>query len=492
MKKRLFMLLILCFTISMCPIFTVSATENEDATDIATPDTDIATPDAENAPNHPPEISAGSAVIMDAKTGIILYSKNMIKREYPASVTKVLTALVALEKGETDLEQRISFYHDSVHSLPYDSSNIAMNVGDTLSFRDAFYGILLASANEVSNAIAEHFGGSIDNFVSMMNDRAKELGAVNSQFANPHGLHHPGHYTCAYDMALFMREAIKHPFFKQVISTYDYEIPPTEKQPLERPLHNTNKMIVPVHTYYYPDVVGGKTGYTDQARHTLVTYAVKNDIELIVAVLYEPAGHQYIDTAALLDYGFSNYHFTSLLVPGGYTGFLNVIQSDPADLNGINKLNVYTVNGIDGLFPSRVNSETVTLNPEAFPDLEPPITKGTKVGTLKVLFEDIELGSVDLFAAESVHPVQILHSPAAESLPPPQEFPEEADVLSGDADKPRLRGNTFLITIMYISTTTVILIFGYSLIAFFIKKARNRRKDGLPAETYNNTAAPRE
>ncbi|MDR3240479.1 MAG: D-alanyl-D-alanine carboxypeptidase, partial [Clostridiales bacterium] len=243
--------------------------------------------------NLDPEVNAESAILMDADTGVILYEKNKTHKTFPASITKIMTALLTLESAGNSLSDRVAFSHDAVFSLPSGSSNIAMNEGDTLSVEESLYGLLLASANEVANALAEHIGGAQEDFAVLMNQKAQDLGAVNTHFVNPSGLHDDEHYTCAYDMALFLREALKDPEFNAIIAMKHYDLPPTEKQPLSRPLNNTNKLIQPGGAFFNENVIGGKTGFTDQAQHTLATYAEKDGVRLITVVLHNEGNDHY-------------------------------------------------------------------------------------------------------------------------------------------------------------------------------------------------------
>ncbi len=203
----------------------------------------------------PPEIISGAATLMDADTGIVLFEQAKDEENYPASITKIMTALITLEQCE-DLDERITFSRQAVFSLPRDASHIAMDEGETLTIRDALYGLLLASANEVANALAEHIAGSVEDFAELMNKRAATLGAINTHFKNPSGLFDAEHVTTAHDMALIMREAVRHDAFNEIIATRRYDIPPTERQPESRPLLNSNSLIQPGR-FFNDDVVGG-------------------------------------------------------------------------------------------------------------------------------------------------------------------------------------------------------------------------------------------
>ncbi len=252
-------------------------------------------------------VDAPSAVLIDARTGIVVYDKSMNQRCFPASVTKIMTALLLLEKSGENLTDRISFSNKAVFSVPVGSSHIAMNEGDSITVKDALYGLMLPSANDVANGIAEYVSGDMNSFAKAMTERAKALGANNTNFTNAHGFHENNHYSTAYDMALIMKEAIKFPEFLQAISTTYYEIPPTEKQPMPRQFYNSNKMIFPNSPFFNEYVVGGKTGFTNEAKHTLATYARKDGIDLIAVVMFDEKNAPYTDTTALLESGFKAF-----------------------------------------------------------------------------------------------------------------------------------------------------------------------------------------
>ena len=256
----------------------------------------------------PPAVEAESAILMDADTGVILYEKNIHTRQYPASITKIMTALLAQEN--CDMDEVITFSHTAVYTVERGSSNIGIDENETLTMEDALYALLLASANEVANGIAEHISGSVDAFAELMNDRAKELGCEDTHFINPHGLPNDNHYTSAYDMALIARAFFSYENLSTISGTAFYHINATATQPDEIDLGNHNKMLPGTNRgsgYYYEGLVGGKTGYTDMARQTLVTCAERDGVRLICVVMKDESPSQYKDSAALYDYGFANY-----------------------------------------------------------------------------------------------------------------------------------------------------------------------------------------
>ncbi len=258
-----------------------------------------------------PSVVAESAIIMEASTGMVLYAKNINDKHYPASITKIMTALLAIENSS--LSETVTFSHDSVFSIEPGSAHISADVGEQLTMEQCLYALMLKSANEVANAIGEHISGSISKFAELMTAKAKELGCKNTHFTNPHGLHNIEHYTTAYDMALITRAAMKNQTFRTIAGTKRYVIPPTNKQSETRYLTNKHQMIYPndYPQYEYQYTLAGKTGYTDQAGNTLVTVAKKDGLELICVVLKSKPSYaqknQYTDTISLFDYCFANF-----------------------------------------------------------------------------------------------------------------------------------------------------------------------------------------
>lgn len=255
-----------------------------------------------------PEISAQSAILMDANTGVILYAKNIHERAYPASTTKIMTCLLAAENAEID--EIVTFSHDAVFGISRDSSNIGIDVGQAMTMEECLYGILVASANEVANAVAEHISGSQDDFIKLMNQKAMELGCENTHFVNAHGLYDDNHYTTAYDLALIARAFFKSELLTKVGNTASYHFVATSEQPDDFIVRNKHKLITG--EIAYDGIKGGKTGYTDEARQTLVTCAEKNGMKLICVVMKEETPDQFNDTAKLFDYGFSNFSITNV------------------------------------------------------------------------------------------------------------------------------------------------------------------------------------
>lgn len=252
-----------------------------------------------------PQVEAEAAVVMDVSSGAFLYSKNMTAKEYPASITKIMTALVAIEHG--NLDKKIKCSEHAVYSIEAESSHCGLQPGEKLTLRQALYALMLESANDAANSIAERVGGTIEVFVQMMNDKAKELGCVNTHFTNPHGLHDEDHYTCAYDMALITRAAFANETLAEIAGTVEYSIPKTNKVKEVRYFLNHHKMLSS-EEYLYEGCIGGKTGFTSDALNTLVTVAQRDGRRLISVVLKtNGATKTYEESTALLDYGYDQF-----------------------------------------------------------------------------------------------------------------------------------------------------------------------------------------
>lgn len=253
-----------------------------------------------------PQIVSASAIVIDADTGTALYEKNIHDAHYPASITKILTTLLAIENSNMD--EVVTFSHDSVYNT--EGSGIARDVGEQMTMKQCLYAVMLASANECAYAVAEHVAGDIGTFVQMMNERAAALGCKDTNFTNCNGLPDESHYTSAHDMALIAKEAYRNESFRIIASTKTYTIPFTNKHTDEETyLQNHHQMLYPLKTrkYLYEYCLGGKTGYTIAANNTLVTYAEKDGMTLICVVLNAPASGHYEDTRALFDFCFDNF-----------------------------------------------------------------------------------------------------------------------------------------------------------------------------------------
>ena len=251
-----------------------------------------------------PELSSATACVIDADTGVVLYDKGMTDKMFPASTTKVMTALIAIENSS--LDEIVVFTETGVAEAYSGSSNLNTKVGEEFTMEECLYALMLKSANDFASQIAEHVAGSTEAFAQMMNERAKELGCVNTHFANAHGLEHPDHYTCAYDLTLIMREAAKNETFCKIAGALEYTISST---------HLTSERYVSTHNellkygdYYYEYCIAGKTGFTDEAMYTFVSIAEKDGKKLIEATMYSPSPiDSFLNARTLYEYGFNNF-----------------------------------------------------------------------------------------------------------------------------------------------------------------------------------------
>lgn len=253
-----------------------------------------------------PAIGAEAAILMDAETGQILYAKNIDERLMPASTTKIMTCLTAIKRG-AKLDDIITVSKEAIDANDAEGSNMGLIAGEKLSVEEIMTGILVTSANEGCNALAEHMAGSMDDYVVMMNEEAEKMGLENTHFVTTNGLPDPEHYTTARDLAIIAREFFSYDLLCRLSSTPYVEMPETELHN-EHNIYSKNKLYKN-RDYEYPYLVGSKTGYTDEARQTLVSCAEKDGTKLICVILMEEAPYQFEDTVNLFDYGFNNFSY---------------------------------------------------------------------------------------------------------------------------------------------------------------------------------------
>ncbi len=366
-----------------------------------------------------PVVGAESAILMEAETGTILYSKNIHQRQYPASTTKILTALITSER--CGMDETVTFSYDAVFDTPRDSSHIAMNPGEELSMEQSLNAILIRSANEVCYAVAEHITGTTDwsVFADIMNERAEELGCLDSHFVNPNGLPDENHYTTAYDLAMIGRAFFANEMLCKITLSRRIDFPATEKLPLGK-LENNIMKIIPGGEYAYEYLVGCKTGYTDIARSCLVSCAEKDGLKLICVVMHDEAPYQYQDTIALYEYGFSNF------------AKINVAQTE-------NKYNIdntglfYSGNDIFG--SSRpflsLNQDDFILLPRtaSFDDTESSISYDTgnenQAAVISYTYQKVPIGSVRVSFSANREENSLFDVPPEDMQPVPEPEPEK-------------------------------------------------------------------
>ena len=346
--------------------------------------TDVSAATKKSLPKAP-SIIGESAILIEPTTGTIIYEKDPHKKMYPASITKIMTALLAIENCK--MNDTVVYSKKNLDSLTAEDSNIQCQVGEKMSVKDCLYALMLSSANETATALAEHIAGSSEAFAKLMNERAKQAGATDTHFANPNCLHDDNHYVTAYDMAMIMKAAIQYPVFLDVIHTTEYTIPANNKRTEPFQSYQRHKMLFTTSPYYDADVIGGKTGYTDQAGKTLVTYAKRGNVSLISVVMKSNGDQVFDDTKKLLDYGFDNFNYE------------NVSEND-------SRFNFDTSNDFISPFSDTISNITVDKNASilipkgiSFSDLDTNVSFNLTDGsfaTITYKYGDMVLGTANI------------------------------------------------------------------------------------------------
>lgn len=334
-----------------------------------------------------PSIMGEAAVVMELSTGTILYEKNMHDIHYPASITKIMTTLLAIENCE--LDEIVTVPPEAVY-MEDKGTHIALDEGEQLTVEQCLYAVMLASANDAAYALAEYVGGTYDNFICMMNEKAQELGCQNTHFTNPHGLPDENHVTSAYDMALITKAALQSDIFQTVSGSFYYEIPPTEHQKDLICMNNHHKMIGKTELHN-DEVFAGKNGYTDAARHTLVTCAKRDEMVIICVVMQAEGEDIYQDTLKLLNYSLDGFSKEKVSVDKSY--FEEMLKKeDPIFENCF--ISKFDIDDLYVIIPKGLNSS----------DLDVEIDyEETEMVTARYFYGDYLAGQID-FAVEGVQP----------------------------------------------------------------------------------------
>ena len=346
-----------------------------------------------------PSVSAPAAVLIAADSGLVLYAKNEHARMYPASTTKIMTAILALENGNFD--DMVTVSHDAVFTISYDSSKAGLYEGEIISFKDLVHTLLICSANDSANVIAEYVSGSVSAFVDKMNQRAAELGAKNTHFVNTHGLHHEDHYTTAYDLAILARHAMTLPQFREIVSMRSYSLAPSNKFDETRHFNSTNHLLNPNSPYYYKHAIGIKTGYTDNAKSCLVSSAEANGKTYIAVVLgAENADGQamsFVDSRTLLSYGVDSFKPVELCKAGAYAKPIPVKNA-----KGTDNVSVHTSTAAAAILPQGTAPESVEMREYIKKDLEAPVAKGTVLGRREYWLGEVKVAETFLVADSDI------------------------------------------------------------------------------------------
>lgn len=342
-------------------------------------------------------IHSEGAVLIDSKTGTILYGKNENEKLYPASTTKIITAIIAIENCK--LTDKITASYNAVMSIPVGYSNAAIQPGETLTVQELLDMFLIQSANEIGYIFAEHISGNIENFATLMNQKAVSLGCKNTHFTNPSGIHDPEHYSTAYDMALIARYCMKNETFRNIVSKTSCTISATDKYQ-ERYFKNTNDLINPSSKYYYEYAIGTKTGYTSQAKRCLIASSLKDNLELITVTL--GAGPsipdaRYEDTINLFEYGYSNYKTQKIATSGTIAQEITIENATKDTKN----LSLILKEDVSGIIPANSQLLDTNIVIQLNNSISAPIEEGATLGKITYTLGDFKY-STDLIASHSV------------------------------------------------------------------------------------------
>ena len=365
-----------------------------------------------------PAINARAAVLADPETGRVYYSLNADERAYPASLTKIMTVLLAveaIERGEASEDDQVTATETSMQNLAEDGSTAGIVAGEVLTFSDLLYGAMLVSANEACNVIAEHVSGSVGAFVELMNERAAELGCTGTHFANTNGLPDENHYTTAADLALITSEALQHSLFTTICNTVTRTVPATNMND-ERVLSNTNALINPDSGYgsgyYYEYAHGVKTGHTNDAGYCLISTAEKDGIRLMAVVLgceavprADGSGNDYqsfSDSITLYNWVFNNFSSQEIVSSAEQVAEAPVELGQGVERVSLRPANVVTAVVADDTDLSTVQRDVVVYSERDGETLVAPISAGTVLGELTLTLDGQVLGRSELVASTSV------------------------------------------------------------------------------------------
>lgn len=328
-----------------------------------------------------PTIGCKAAYVAEPTTGKVIYEKNAHEKMYPASTTKILTALVTLENCKITDTAVVSQY--AIDLVPEGYSNADLQVGEEHTIKDLLYALLLPSANDAANVLAEHISGSIEAFAELCNSRAKELGCENLHFVNANGMHDENHYCSAYDLYLIAKECRKHEIFNEIVKTKSYTLPATGTYPEKRIIENTNELLLSG-TYYYPYCTGIKTGHTTPAGECLVASSSYNDLELISVVLggeltnSQGLNERFYDTKVLFEFCYNNYSIKEIAKYGDIATTVNVEKAtkDTAVLD------IIVDSDISAVVPNDINKENVSSTISIKDDIVAPIQQNQVLGEI--------------------------------------------------------------------------------------------------------------
>ncbi len=352
-----------------------------------------------------PAPHAEAAILVDLKSGKVLYNKNENDKMYPASITKIMTAILTLESG-IDFGETVIATKEAIEPITNKHSHMGILIGEELTIENLIYGMMVYSANDAANVLAVRVGGSLEGFVNMMNAKALELGAVNTHFANAHGFHDDNHYTTAYDISLIARYAMQNEIFREIVKTDMYTMEATNKYNETRYLSSTNHLISRRRqaNYYYSKAIGIKTGFTDESGYCLASAAVSGDTELLSVVLNchnitddESGLYSFIDSKSLLEYGFDNFKYI-VVAPVGTV----VADSSVYEAKKNIRVTLTPKEDIGNILPIDVDMNKVKSEADINEKIAAPIAKGDELGTIKYTYNGELIGESTLVAVNDV------------------------------------------------------------------------------------------
>lgn len=342
-------------------------------------------------------VNAESAILVEVSTGRIIYEKNSTKQMFPASTTKMITAILVIEN--CDLQDTVTISETALQNIPSGYVTCDISVGEEIAVNDLLYALMLPSANDAAFALAEHVAGTVDAFADMMNNKAREIGCKDTHFVNPNGIHDSKQYTTAYDLYLIAKYCMQNETFRNIVSTKEYTLPATNKHAeADRTFVTTNDLIKPEKTNYYKTATGIKTGHTSMAGYCLVSESSREGLDFISVVLNsETDNKRFQDTVTLFDYGYDNYTLTKVKEKNQLIETVEVENAtkETMHLDLLIDEEIVVINNksisMDKIIPE------ITLNE----NIVAPITAGTTLGTIKYKVDDIEY-SANLIAKNDV------------------------------------------------------------------------------------------
>jgi len=358
-----------------------------------------------------PDITAGAALVMDPDSGEVLFEKNADERLYPASTTKIMTAMLALEYQNQD--EIVTVPNEAIANLYLQGSGHNLKVGEEIPMKELIRYMFVASGNDAANAIAIHVGGSIEGFAQMMNERASKLGCTGTHFVNPNGLHDEGHYTTARDLYKIAKAAMENPAFKELAAMTKYVLAPTNLTSEERTFYTTNGLISSNrygNVYLYGKAIGIKTGFTTPAGNCLVSAAEDGDRTFYSVVLNAPKIEEtntvmsFVETKQLLEWAFDNYSTEVILSEADPVKELPVTLAKDRDYVAL--VPQYS---ISRLIPSDLSPEDFTRIIQTEESVQAPVEKGQELGTITLTYNGRDYGTVPLIASEAVEQSGMLY-----------------------------------------------------------------------------------